>query len=123
MSTASIRSPRSFRLHISVFGRRNAGKSSIVNALAGQRVSIVSDVPGTTTDPVKKAMELLPLGPVIVTDTAGLDDEGELGAQRVERTRGVREGTDLAILVTDRDNWGEWEEELWRRGSGGPGCL
>lgn len=105
-------SPRSFRLHISIFGRRNVGKSSIVNVLAGHRVSIVSDTPGTTTDPVKKAMELLPLGPVIFTDTAGLDDEGELGAQRVERTRGVMEGTDLAVIVTDTDAWGGWEERL-----------
>ena len=105
-------SPRSFRLHISIFGRRNVGKSSIVNVLAGHRVSIVSDTPGTTTDPVKKAMELLPLGPVIFTDTAGLDDEGELGAQRVERTRGVMEGTDLAVIVTDTDTWGGWEERL-----------
>jgi [FeFe] hydrogenase H-cluster maturation GTPase HydF len=88
------------------------GKSSIVNVLAGHRVSIVSDTPGTTTDPVKKAMELLPLGPVIFTDTAGLDDEGELGAQRVERTRGVMEGTDLAVIVTDTDAWGGWEERL-----------
>lgn len=105
-------SPRSFRLHIGIFGRRNAGKSSIVNVLAGHRVSIVSETPGTTTDPVKKAMELLPLGPVIFTDTAGLDDEGELGAQRVERTLGVMEGTDLAVIVTDTDAWGGWEERL-----------
>lgn len=105
-------SPRSFRLHISIFGRRNAGKSSIVNVLAGHRVSIVSDTPGTTTDPVKKAMELLPLGPVIFTDTAGLDDEGELGAQRVERTRGVMEGTDLAVIVTDSDAWSGWEDGI-----------
>lgn len=112
-STANAASsPRSFRLHISIFGRRNVGKSSIVNVLAGHRVSIVSDTPGTTTDPVKKAMELLPLGPVIFTDTAGLDDEGELGAQRVERTRGVMEGTDLAVIVTDTDLWGGWEERL-----------
>lgn len=123
MSTARAgSSPRSFRLHISIFGRRNAGKSSIVNVLAGHRVSIVSDTPGTTTDPVKKAMELLPLGPVIFTDTAGLDDEGELGAQRVERTRGVMEGTDLAVIVTDTDEWGSLEERTARgfRGSGIP---
>jgi [FeFe] hydrogenase H-cluster maturation GTPase HydF len=107
-----VKTPQSLRLHISVFGRRNAGKSSIINALAGHGVSIVSQTPGTTTDPVKKAMELLPLGPVLFTDTAGLDDPGELGAQRVRRTRKVQERTDLAIIVTDRDLWGPHEEEL-----------
>ncbi len=107
-----MRAPKSMRLHISVFGRRNVGKSSVVNTLAGHRVSIVSETPGTTTDPVKKAMELLPLGPVLFTDTAGLDDEGELGLQRVERTRGVQEGTDLALIVTDTDLWRDWEDSL-----------
>jgi len=107
-----VKTPQSLRLHISVFGRRNAGKSSVVNALAGHRVSIVSDTPGTTTDPVKKAMELLPLGPVLFTDTAGLDDPGELGAQRVSRTRKVGERTDLAVVVTDEDLWGSLEDGL-----------
>jgi [FeFe] hydrogenase H-cluster maturation GTPase HydF len=107
-----MKTPESLRLHISVFGRRNAGKSSVVNSLAGHRVSIVSDTPGTTTDPVKKAMELLPLGPVLFTDTAGLDDPGELGAQRVSRTRKVGERTDLAVVVTDEDRWGPLEDGL-----------
>lgn len=90
------------RLHIAFFGRRNAGKSSLVNALTGQRLSVVSDVAGTTTDPVKKAMELLPLGPVVIWDTAGFDDDaGALGALRVEKTREVLAKTDIAILVTD----------------------
>ena len=81
--------PQSERVHISFFGRRNAGKSSMMNAIAGQPVSLVSDIPGTTTDPVRKTMEILPLGPVVLLDTAGLDDEGELGAMRVERTQEV----------------------------------
>ncbi len=89
------------RLHIAFFGRRNAGKSSLVNALTGQQLSVVSDVAGTTTDPVKKAMELLPLGPVMIWDTAGFDDEGDLGALRVEKTHEVLAKTDIAILVTD----------------------
>lgn len=89
------------RIHISVFGARNAGKSSLVNALTGQKVSIVSDTPGTTTDAVHKTMELLPLGPVVITDTAGYDDEGELGKQRMEQTRLTLYRTDLAILVLD----------------------
>ena len=89
------------RIHISVFGARNAGKSSLVNALTGQKVSIVSDTPGTTTDAVHKTMELLPLGPVVITDMAGYDDEGELGRQRMEQTRLTLYRTDLAILVLD----------------------
>ena len=79
--------PDGMRTRIAFFGRRNAGKSSLINALTGQDLAIVSDVPGTTTDPVSKAMEILPLGPCLVTDTAGLDDEGELGTQRVEKTK------------------------------------
>ena len=93
--------PRAERLHISIFGRRNAGKSSLINALTGQTIAIVSPVPGTTTDPVSKAMELLPLGPVVITDTAGLDDVGDLGRLRVEKTQSVLEKTDLALLVVD----------------------
>ena len=87
--------PKSFRLHIGLFGRRNAGKSSLLNALTRQEVSIVSDVAGTTTDPVEKPMELLPLGPVLFIDTAGIDDAGALGQQRVEKTRQVFDRTDL----------------------------
>lgn len=89
------------RLHISFFGRRNAGKSSLVNAVTGQRLSVVSPVRGTTTDPVQKAMELLPLGPVVIIDTPGYDDEGELGALRVEKTNEVLNKTDVAVLVYD----------------------
>ena len=77
--------PSAERIHIGIFGKRNAGKSSLINAIAGQPVSIVSDQKGTTTDPVKKAMELLPLGPVVLTDTPGLDDSGELGSLRIEK--------------------------------------
>ncbi|MBQ7687805.1 MAG: [Clostridia bacterium] len=89
------------RIHISFFGKRNVGKSSLVNAVTGQNLSIVSDVKGTTTDPVKKAMELLPLGPVLITDTPGLDDEGTLGAQRIKKAKQTLAGTDIAVLVTD----------------------
>ncbi|MBC7345619.1 MAG: 50S ribosome-binding GTPase, partial [Clostridia bacterium] len=103
--------PRGERLHISLFGRRNAGKSSIINALTGQEIAIVSDVPGTTTDPVHKAMELLPLGPVMFVDTAGLDDTGALGELRVERSLEVMNKTDLALLVIDPGRGiGEYEQ-------------
>ncbi|MBQ3285812.1 MAG: [Ruminococcus sp.] len=89
------------RPHIAFFGRRNAGKSSVVNAVTNQRISVVSETLGTTTDPVKKAMELLPLGPVVIIDTPGFDDEGALGELRVERTREVLRKTDIAVLVVD----------------------
>lgn len=89
------------RQHIAFFGRRNAGKSSVVNAVTNQKISVVSDTLGTTTDPVKKAMELLPLGPVVIIDTPGFDDEGALGELRVERTREVLRRTDIAVLVVD----------------------
>ncbi|MCQ2744510.1 MAG: [FeFe] hydrogenase H-cluster maturation GTPase HydF [bacterium] len=89
------------RLHIAFFGCRNVGKSSLVNAVTNQELSVVSDVKGTTTDPVKKAMELLPIGPVVIIDTAGLDDEGELGNLRIEKTLQVLDKTDIAILVAD----------------------
>ncbi len=89
------------RVHIGFFGLRNAGKSSLVNAVTGQNLSLVSDVKGTTTDPVKKAMELLPLGPVVIIDTPGMDDEGELGQLRVKRARQVLRYTDVAVLVVD----------------------
>ena len=100
MSTLN-QTPAGARLHISIFGRRNAGKSSLINALTAQQAAIVSAVPGTTTDPVAKAMEILPLGPVMITDTAGIDDTGELGALRVEGTLRVIDRTDLAVLVLD----------------------
>ena len=89
------------RIHIGFFGRRNAGKSSVANAVTGQSLSLVSDVKGTTTDPVKKAMELLPLGPVVIIDTPGIDDEGALGEMRVSRARQVLRYTDVAVLVVD----------------------
>jgi len=101
--------PRGVRLHIGIFGRRNVGKSSLLNALTRQQVSIVSPEPGTTTDPVEKPMELLPMGPVLFIDTAGLDDVGALGAQRVERTMKVLERTELAILVLAEDGLGSLE--------------
>ena len=93
--------PAAERVHISFFGCRNAGKSSLVNAVTGQAVSVVSEVKGTTTDPVSKTMELLPLGPVVITDTPGFDDAGGLGSLRVERTRQILRRTDLAVLVAD----------------------
>lgn len=93
--------PQSERIHIGFFGRRNAGKSSVVNAVTNQQISVVSDVKGTTTDPVTKAMELLPLGPVVIIDTPGFDDEGELGKMRVKRTKQVLNRVDVAVLVVD----------------------
>ena len=107
--------PSGERIHIGFFGRRNAGKSSLVNAVTGQETAVVSDVKGTTTDPVYKAMELLPLGPVEIIDTPGYDDEGELGELRVKRTRRILAKTDIAVLVTDISRgMGECEEELVR---------
>ena len=98
--------PRGNRVHIAFFGLRNAGKSTLINRLTGQEIAIVSAFAGTTTDPVSKAMEILPLGPCLVTDTAGLDDEGDLGRQRVERTLRVLETTDIAVWVGDGfENW------------------
>ncbi len=104
--------PRGVRLHIGIFGRRNVGKSSLLNALTRQQVSIVSPEPGTTTDPVEKPMEMLPLGPVLFIDTAGIDDVGALGAQRVERTMKVLDRTELAILVLAEDGLGSLEVGL-----------
>lgn len=95
------RAPQSERLHIALFGRRNVGKSSLINALTGQQIAIVSDVAGTTTDPVSKSMEILPLGPCVLIDTAGFDDSGKVGDLRTERTREVIKQADIAILVTD----------------------
>lgn len=93
--------PSSDRVHIGFFGRRNAGKSSLVNRVTGQELALVSEVKGTTTDPVRKAMELLPLGPVVIIDTPGIDDEGKLGEMRVRKTRQVLNRTDVAVLVVD----------------------
>jgi [FeFe] hydrogenase H-cluster maturation GTPase HydF len=104
--------PKSMRLHIGLFGRRNVGKSSILNALTRQDVSIVSEQAGTTTDPVEKAMELLPLGPVLFIDTAGIDDVGALGQQRIERTHRIFDRTDLALVITDQPELGEFEQRL-----------
>ena len=106
------RAPKSLRLHIGLFGRRNAGKSSTLNALTRQEVAIVSPTAGTTTDPVEKPMEMLPLGPVLFIDTAGIDDQGDLGAQRVAKTRRVLDRCDLAVLVAVGDSWGSFEDEL-----------
>ena len=93
--------PGGERLHIGFFGRRNAGKSSIVNAVTGQELSVVSDIKGTTTDPVYKSMELLPMGPVVIIDTPGFDDEGALGELRVKKTREILNRADCAVLVVD----------------------
>ncbi len=103
--------PASERVHISFFGKRNAGKSSVINAVTGQDLAIVSSMMGTTTDPVYKSMELLPLGPVVVIDTPGIDDEGELGALRVRKSYQVLNKTDIAILVVDSTT-GKGEEEF-----------
>ncbi len=107
-----MKAPKTFRLHIGIFGRRNAGKSSILNALTHQDVSIVSEIAGTTTDPVEKPMELLPLGPVLFIDTAGIDDAGVLGDKRVNKTMQVFDRTDLGIIVTNFSDWGSFEQIL-----------
>ena len=104
-----MKAPKSFRIHIGIFGRRNTGKSSILNALTQQEVSIVSEVAGTTADPVEKPMELLPLGPVLFIDTAGIDDHGLTGDKRVENTIAVFDRTDLGIIVTNFEDWGKYE--------------
>ncbi|OPX90647.1 [FeFe] hydrogenase H-cluster maturation GTPase HydF [Pelotomaculum sp. PtaB.Bin117] len=105
--------PRGERLHIAIFGRRNAGKSSLINALTNQTIAIVSDVPGTTTDPVYKSMEILPVGPVVLIDTAGIDDLGELGELRVKKTIDVLDKADLMLLVVDPEqDAGGYESSL-----------
>src|SRR5574340_630610 len=104
--------PKGFRLHIGIFGRRNVGKSSLLNAMTRQNVSIVSDVAGTTTDPVEKPMELLPIGPVLFIDTAGIDDCGALGQLRVDKTRRVLDRADVALLVVAAGDWGPFETAL-----------
>lgn len=104
--------PKGLRTHIGILGRRNVGKSTLMNALVGQAVSIVSDLPGTTTDPVEKTLEMAPLGPVVFVDTAGIDDEGTVGALRVEKTRQVLGRVDLAIVVAGPEGIGPHEQEL-----------
>jgi [FeFe] hydrogenase H-cluster maturation GTPase HydF len=110
----TLAAPKGMRLHIAFLGRRNVGKSSLLNALTRQQVSIVSPVAGTTTDPVEKPMELQPIGPVLFIDTAGIDDEGALGELRVQKTRQVLDRADLAIVVAEAGRWGGFEESLLR---------
>jgi len=110
-----VTTPKSNRIHIAFFGLRNAGKSTLVNAFCGQEVAIVSDTPGTTTDPVSKAMEILPLGPCLITDTAGLDDVGELGERRVQKTLEVLATTDIAVWVNSSEQGAGVREPLWRK--------
>lgn len=105
--------PKGMRLHIGIFGKRNVGKSNILNALTKQNISIVSDIAGTTTDPVEKSMELLPLGPVVFVDTAGVDDEGKLGELRIQKTTKIFDRTDLALIVSDQSGWSSFEQELY----------
>jgi len=107
-----IKTPKSLRLHIGIFGRRNVGKSSFLNAFVRQAVSIVSEIAGTTTDPVEKPMELLPLGPVLFIDTAGVDDIGSLGQERVARTKKIFDRTDVAVIVSEQGQWDKFEKAL-----------
>ena len=106
------KTPKGLRLHIAIFGRRNVGKSSILNAVTCQKVAIVSEIAGTTTDPVEKPMELLPIGPVLFIDTAGLDDLGMLGDLRIKKTYRVFERTDIGLLVTEPNVWGAYEDKI-----------
>lgn len=106
------KTPKTFRCHIGFFGRRNVGKSSLLNAITRQNVSIVSDFAGTTTDPVEKPMELLPLGPVLFIDTAGIDDMGALGEMRIQKTHQAMDRTDIAVIVAEAGFFGEFEERL-----------
>ena len=101
--------------HIGIFGRRNCGKSSLINLLTGQNIAIVSDTAGTTTDPVKKSLEIFGIGPCVLIDTAGIDDVGALGQQRVEKTMKVLEEIDCAILVITENNFGDPEKQLIAR--------
>ncbi|MDD2554301.1 MAG: [FeFe] hydrogenase H-cluster maturation GTPase HydF [Desulfotomaculaceae bacterium] len=120
MSVESLHeTPRGNRLHIAIFGRRNAGKSSLINALTNQEIAIVSSVPGTTADPVYKSMEILPIGPVVLIDTAGIDDVGELGELRIKKTIGVLDKSDLIVLVVDPgQDVGEYELNLISKAAG-----
>ena len=106
--------PKANRLHIGIFGKRNAGKSSLINRLVNQDISIVSETAGTTTDPVEKTMEFLPLGPVVFIDTAGVDDAGALGEQRIEKTKKIFDRTDIAIIICDFNGWDDYETNLYK---------
>ncbi len=108
------KTPKSLRLQIGIFGRTNVGKSSFLNMVAGQDVSITSPVPGTTTDVVEKVMELLPVGPVVFLDTGGMDDASALGTKRIERTRKIFDRADVSILILEANEWTEFEEEVIR---------
>ena len=107
------KTPKANRLHIGIFGKRNVGKSKLMNTITNQEISIVSDTLGTTTDPVEKSMEFLPLGPVVFIDTAGIDDVGELGHNRIERTKKVIDRIDIAIIVCDYNGWDNYEIDLF----------
>ena len=104
--------PKGLRTQIGIFGRRNAGKSTFINAITKQDVSVVSNTPGTTTDPVEKAMEMLPIGPVLLIDTAGIDDHGTLGEKRIEKTKKIFDRSDIAVIVADAREWGNFELAL-----------
>lgn len=107
------KTPKANRLHIGIFGKRNVGKSKLMNTITNQEISIVSDTLGTTTDPVEKSMEFLPLGPVVFIDTAGIDDVGELGNNRIERTKKIIDRIDIAIIVCDYNGWNNYEIDLF----------
>lgn len=108
------KAPKSMRLHIGIFGRTNVGKSSLLNMIAGQNTALVSPIAGTTTDAVEKTMELLPVGPVVFIDTAGIDDKSEIGELRVKKTEKIFEKTEIALIVAQAGIWGDWEENLLR---------
>ncbi len=110
-----LKTLKSSRLHIGIFGKRNVGKSSIINEVTHQNTSIVSDIAGTTTDAVEKSMEMLPLGPVVFIDTAGIDDIGALGKERIKKTNQIIDRTDIALIVCDHNGWDEYEFELSKK--------
>ena len=112
------KAPKSVRLHIGLFGRTNVGKSSFLNLVAGQDVSIISSIPGTTTDVVEKTMELLPIGPVVFLDTAGLDDISTLSELRIKRTRKIFDRSDVIVLVVEPNTWGEYEDNIIEEAAG-----